>query len=490
MSIGRRAAAPAPVVAARGSGDARVDGLLSGTMWDGPLTWRDTDTWLDYGSGYDSDDDGDGLSAQRDRMEALTPLQFAVVEGIFGDGDDPAGFSVECFTRLELSYELLDEAAADLRIANSDDAATAYAYLPGSGEYGGDVWIGGSGREPVVGNYDYSTLLHELGHALGLKHPHEGGGLGRVPAAYDSLEFTVMSYRSYVGAPLDGYATEEWGEPQSYMMLDIAALQQMYGADFSVNAGATTYCWRPGSGRTWVDGEVAIEPGANRIFATIWDGGGKDTYDLSAYAADLRMDLRPGQHSTFARGQLADLDIFRNGGAARGNIFNALQFEGDARSLIECAVGGRGDDAIRGNAAANRLEGGAGGDRLQGDAGRDTLVGCGGADLFVFGSARDSRPGAADRIAAGGGVGAFEGAGRAWGDALDLRGIDADAVRNGNQAFALDGGQGRGRLWLEEQGDVTWVRGNTDGDTAAEFVLAILDGGVRAAGYSAGDFLL
>ena len=32
------------------------------------------------------------------------------------------------------------------------------------------------------------------------------------------------------------------------MMLDIAALQELYGADFAVNAGDTVYRWKPGSG--------------------------------------------------------------------------------------------------------------------------------------------------------------------------------------------------------------------------------------------------
>ena len=59
------------------------------------------------------------------------------------------------------------------------------------------------------------------------------------------------------------------------MMLDIAAMQQMYGADFTTNAGNTVYSWPPGSGRTLVDGQVGIDPGGNRIFATVWDGGGQ-----------------------------------------------------------------------------------------------------------------------------------------------------------------------------------------------------------------------
>ena len=162
-----------------------------------------------------------------------------------------------------------------------------------------------------------------------------------------------MTYRPYVGGPPTGYHFETWGAPQSYMMLDIAALQQMYGADFSTNAGDTVYRWTPGSGRTLVDGKVGIDPGGNRIFATLWDGGGKDTYDLSAYKTGVKTRPAAGPAlGLLVRSSSPISAAGRNDGHARGNIFNALQYEGDRRSLIENARGGSGNDQIVGNAAA------------------------------------------------------------------------------------------------------------------------------------------
>ena len=63
-----------------------------------------------------------------------------------------------------------------------------------------------------------------------------------------------MTYRGYVGDPLagGGYALERTSYPQTLMMDDIAALQFMYGANFTTNAGtaasATTSPFSPALG--------------------------------------------------------------------------------------------------------------------------------------------------------------------------------------------------------------------------------------------------
>ena len=59
-----------------------------------------------------------------------------------------------------------------------------------------------------------------------------------------------MTYRSYLGDPTPTAATrnETWGYPQTLMMLDIAALQKIYGANFSFNAGDSVYTWSPTTG--------------------------------------------------------------------------------------------------------------------------------------------------------------------------------------------------------------------------------------------------
>ena len=597
-----------------------IDALLLTAKWTHPISYSFPDSTLDYGVGYPSD--------SLEGFSGLNAAQMAATHEILNTtdwnntGPGHAGFSVEGFTDLDISSAGPGHGLSTIRLGNntnSEESPVAYTGYPTVGIDRGDVWFVGSGKHPMAGNYDYAIVMHELGHALGLKHGHETLGplLTTLPRAVDSMEYSVMTYRSYVGQSVSGgYTNENWGYAQTFMMLDIAALQYLYGADFTTNAGDTVYSWSPTTGATYVDGDIAIAPGGNRVFQTIWDGGGIDTYDLSNYATDLEINLNPGAHSVLSQAQLAYLGGGPNGGYARGNVFNALQWNGDPRSLIENAKGGSGDDAVVGNAAINLLYGNAGddylvglggydaliggdgndrlnggidadvmgggdgndvyvvdnvgdlivdvatpaggidtvlayvsheladgvenltiigrgningtgnamanqingnnanntliglagndilrgyggndllyggdgNDRLVGGLGYDALVGGRGADIFDFDSVNDSHI-VFDVCTSGGGAPAFEGAGAADGDRIDLSGIDANAALAGNQAFAF-GGAGIGRVSVANSGADSLVRCNIDNDAAFEFALLIRDGGVLASAYKALDFVL
>jgi len=166
------------------------------------------------------------------------------------------------------------------------------------------------------------------------------------------------------------------------MMYDIAALQKIYeGANYLFNSGNSVYTWNPTTGEMSINGDAQGTVGngaggsANRVFMTVWDGGGNDTYDLSAYANGTTIDLRPGEWTTTSQTQIANLG---QGHFARGNVANALLFEGNTASLIENAIGGASGDVLIANQAANQLRGNGGADAFSwmasGDAGTGVLA--------------------------------------------------------------------------------------------------------------------
>ena len=169
-------------------------------------------------------------------------------------------------------------------------------------------------------------------------------------------------------------------------------------------------------------------------------------------------------------------------GTAFADAINGLQG-------VDILRGGDGGDQLFGAQHWDILRGQAGNDLLAGGRGADLLIGGINADTFVYGDALDSRPRAGDVIRAGDGAAAFELAGRAGGDRIDLSAIDANILRPGNQAFVFNGTAAGGLSFAESRGD-TLVRGNLDNDAAFELVIRIEDGGLSHRAYGAIDFLL
>ena len=345
----------------------------------------------------------------------------------------------------------------------------------------GDNWFTlGQYANPVLGSFQYAAgLLHETGHALGLKHGHatqpwsQDNSVTRpaLPGAEDSQEFSIMTYRAYVGDPLTGASGRE-EYPWTYMMNDYAALQHLYGANFGAGSNNTdnTYRFDPATGEMSIDGFGFGGSYNAKILLTIWDGGGTDLFDFTNHGNDQSIDLRPGRFSTFSTAQLANLSNGQAGPAhfARGNVANPYLFNGDLRSLIENVDTGAGDDQIIGNQIANRIRAGDGDDTLTGLAGDDTLIGGAGDDWLTPGAGSDRAEGGAgsDMISFSDlarGVNANLAAGTATSGGDSDRLISVENVTGSAHADVITGDGGANRI--RGLGDYDWLIGSGGGDS-------------------------
>lgn len=227
----------------------------------------------------------------------------------------------------------------------------------------GDVFINFGGILADVdlsfapGSEGYLLVLHELGHSLGLKHPHNNIG-SRLSfeqyntSQYDLDEYTVMSYN-------DNSNSYVLYDPITPMVLDIIALQFMYGKNQNINAGDTSH--------------NIIHTGK---YYTIWDPSGTDTISLTNSTWDWYVEL-PSIIASETHGEYVGVALTDNGGTAPTDLIWLL---GD----IENIRGGAGDEILVGNHLDNFISGGPGDDIIYGKGGNDTLQGGSGEDFFYI----------------------------------------------------------------------------------------------------------
>ena len=346
---------------------------VNGTL---PLTFSFMQTWPTYGT-----------AGQAPEAEFITPW-------------DPMRDQVrQAFVRMEELINVDFEEVADsvntefgqggtIRIGTycfANTGTVAYASFPGPEEVNGDMWFNRwwTGSPPVTnaedppcgfpqenqppppgyllpldnwdkGDFNYSVFIHELGHAMGLKHPFDGSPV--LPSATNTGFFTHMSYA--------GATYPEWGQE----LYDISALQSIYGANTTHASGDTLY-----NSDTW--------RGNFDVVDSIWDTGGIDTIDASDQISGASFDLRPGRFNQI-------------GGGTISIAFN---------TVIENAIGTQFADSFIGNEVANTLVGGGGNDVFEGYGGDDLLQGGANNDTYnykmfdgndtineLFGAGRDS----------------------------------------------------------------------------------------------------
>lgn len=217
---------------------------------------------------------------------------------------------------------------------------------------GSDIALSFNEGEPdAQGSARTHVLMHELGHAIGLKHPFEYQSEG--PYLPDTEAFIKWSQLAYYGVQ-----SAEDAHAVAYSPLDIAALQYVYGPSRTARTGDDIY--------------VLDETAPNFI----WDGAGTDTISAAASSRNLVLHLDPGHWDSL--------------GGEAATITAAGQVTVNFGSMIENATGGSGNDTITGTSGANVLKGNAGNDVLAGAGGNDTLDGGAGYDMAVLDGLRGS----------------------------------------------------------------------------------------------------
>jgi serralysin len=411
---------------------------------------------------------------------------------------------------------------ADIVLANTTTGpAQAWTYYPGNGyKFRGDVWTADptenwSNDWLQVGGYGATTLVHEIGHALGLSHPGDynfsddnDGVPGPDPITYeadafyaqDTQQYSIMSYfrdQKSGGQAID-VSLGLLQNPQTPLLHDILTIQSIYGADPTTRAGDTVYFANSTAGNAVYDLSKNPFP-----FLSVYDAGGEDTFDFSTANTGVFIDLRPGSFSSATAGfeSLAQAN-------AKTEAFNAVtdETQGDFplwtaagynswintvasiganrvlndtgvsgitatshrnisiayNTIIENAIGGSARDYLYGNDVSNKLSGNGGNDVLDGSKGNDIYTGGTGADEF-----RISEIGYIDRI-----MDFTSGS-----DKIRMSEIDANAGVAGNQAFTFISGAAfsgvAGELRQYTDAGQHYLAGDVNGDGVADFTINI-----------------
>ncbi|HSV36334.1 MAG TPA: M10 family metallopeptidase, partial [Ramlibacter sp.] len=320
-----------------GYGSAYIDSLVWGCGWEGgPVSYY-------FGSGSVAADDSslDGgaftgaswLDAEKEAFETALDQFAEVCNLVFEEAATQADANIvwwlapnsEIGSGILGMHEVPDE---------------SYSQIYGYFNYQHSSWA-----NLTPGSYGYITVIHELGHGMGLAHPHDGGDHSdaslfpgvRSPSSLGTSGlnqgiWTTMSYND--GWSLAPSPSMAYGYQGALMALDVAALQALYGANMTVRTGDNSYALPQvnASGTGW---------------SCIWDAGGTDTISNAGSAIACTINLNAAPLTGSAAGGYVSRDAGIYGGYT---IANGV--------VIENATGGSGNDVLVGNVAANVLDGG------------------------------------------------------------------------------------------------------------------------------------
>jgi hypothetical protein len=231
----------------------------------------------------------------------------------------------------------------------------------------GDVWLDNSDYSFYSSSFNLGTIVHEIGHALGLSHPQAGAA--RLSTLHDNTQFTIMSNKFYD-------FQRQYTNPITPKIFDIAAVQYLYGENQSFNANNNYYNVELIQARlhlAWEDGFYGVDKSfssdmISQFYSpddsyTLWDANGTDHIDFSSLAlsnnTETVLSLTPGSFSSF--------------GLSVGSFSLAYN------TWIENLTATISDDIIYDNVASNTIYALSGNDTIYLSDGTDTIDG--GADF-------------------------------------------------------------------------------------------------------------
>jgi len=355
----------------------------------------------------------------------------------------------------------------------------------------------------------HGTLLHEIGHALGLKHPMEAwtqyaANPPVTHAVWDVNDpaLTIMAEGS--GAGGTGHLTA----------IDIQAIQFIYGTQAQDGTQVASWSWNAGTQTLTQTGFATADVVRGSSVRDVIRGnaGNDDLFGLngadSLYGGLDNDRLFGGPGSDLLNGGLGDDQFFVGTGdvvvealnqgydrvfsavaftlaanVEELNLFGAASIKGVGNGLNNVIFANGAGCTVQGMAGADYLVGGGGADTINGGAGADLIYGQAGADRFVFGTLADFAPAAAPDA-----IGDFS---HAEGDRINLSPIDPNSLTAGNQAFAFIGtaafsANGQSQVRWQVQGADVLVQIDSNRDQVSDQVLLLY--GVST--LVAADFLL
>jgi len=352
------------------SGERYLDGMLQGSFWDREaIVISLSDGWS--GETWNAPDYmSNQLVNATYQMIRYTELQGRWA-GIF---NNPLA-AYDAGSDINLTID-------SAKLVFSGDTAWARGFFPNTASeiLAGDVIINSRSAANSLPSYGsgsqgFFLLLHELGHALGLKHPHDDGGANRPTFTELDIEewdfnlFTVMSYND-TNFDLVQY------NPATPMILDVLALQHLYGVNTIDHGGNTE----------WSLVETAH-------YETVFDPGGTNNLELSDASAGWTVQLPEDTIGTSTT-PIGWAHIESGSGLPETFYWLAgVYSQVDGSAQADRLTGSDRNDVINGGSGSDVMRGGLGDDVFDQNpalrAGADQMTGGLGDDAYYVDSMND-----------------------------------------------------------------------------------------------------